>query len=380
MGFPYCSCKIKDGSYRFCVDYRKLNAVTKKDAHPLPRVDDLLDALKGSCMFSTMDLRSGYWQVSVEPRDKVKTAFVTPDGLWEFCRMPFGVSNGCATFQRAIEIVLSGLTYETCLCYFDDVIIPSSNLQEHCKRLSSVLTRFQQHNLRVKASKCSFGASQVLFLEHVVSAQGVHTDPKMIEAVGNLYEPANIDQLRSFLGLAGYYRRFIPNFATVSAPLVALTKKHTKFLWNDAHTKAFTCLQRLLCQALVLSYPNFQQPFILQTDASNLVLVLAVNHFRTYLLGRKFSLITDHSALRWLHSIEAKGRIGRWVMELQEYDFDVKHRPGSDHGNADALSRLPNVKDSDSPIFHSTDSYSYNCATTITPGYNIQAKQMEDPP
>ena len=221
-------------------------------------------------MFSTMDLRSGYWQVSVEPRDKEKTAFVTPDGLWEFCRMPFGVSNGCATFQRAIEIVLSGLTYEICLCYFDDVIIPSSNLQEHCKRLSSVLTRFQEHNLREKASKCSFGTSQVLFLGHVVSAQGVHTDPKKIEAVANLCEPANIDQLRSFLGPAAYYRRFIPNFATVSAPLVALTKKHTKFLWNDAHTKAFTCLKRLLCQAPVLSYPNFQQSFILQTDASNL--------------------------------------------------------------------------------------------------------------
>ena len=178
-------------------------------------------------------------------------------------------------------------------------------------------------------------------------------------------------------------------------------------------------MKRLLCQAPVLSYPNFQQSFILQTDASNLgvgavlsqknqyghdhvlsyasrslterekkfsttekealAVVFAVNHFRTYLLGRKFSLITDHSALRWLHSIEAKGRIGRWVMELQEYDFDVKHRPGSDHGNADALSRLPNVKDSDSPILHSTDSYSYNCATTITPGYNLQAKQMEDP-
>ena len=199
---PIVLVKKKDGSYRFCVDYRKLNAVTKKDAYPLPRVDDLLDALKGSCMFSTMVLRSGYWQVSVEPRDKEKTAFVTPDGLWEFCRMPFGVSNGCATFQRAIEIVLSGLTYETCLCYFDDVIIPSSNLQEHCKRLSSVLTRFQEHNLRVKASKCSFGASQVLFLGHVVLAQGVHTDPKKIEAVANLCEPANIDQLRSFLGLA----------------------------------------------------------------------------------------------------------------------------------------------------------------------------------
>ena len=224
---PIVLVKKKDGKYRFCVDYCKLNAVTKKDAHPLPRVDDLLDALKGLVMFSTMDLRSGYWQVSMNPIDREKTAFVTPDGLWEFCRMPLEVSNGGAIFQRAIEIVLSGLTYEACLCYFDDIIIPLSNLQEHCEHLhlSAVLGRFQQHNLRVKASKCSFGASQVLFLGHVVSAKGVHTDPKKTEAVSQLCEPKNAEQVRSFLGLAGYYCRFIPNFATLSAPLVALTKK-----------------------------------------------------------------------------------------------------------------------------------------------------------
>ena len=416
---PIVLVKKKDGQYRFCVDYRKLNAVTKKDAHPLPRVDDLLDALNGSCMFSTMDLRSGYWQVSVEPSDKEKTAFVTPDGLWEFCRMPFGVSNGCATFQRAIEIVLSGLTYETCLCYFDDVIIPSSDLQEHCKRLSTVLCRFQQHNLRVKASKCTFGASQVLFLGHVVSAHGVHTDPKKIDAVAKLCAPKNVDQVRSFLGLAGYYRRFLPDFATISAPLVALTKKNSKFIWNSAHTKAFTSLKKLLCQAPVLSYPNFHRLFVLQTDASDigigavlaqkdpqghdhvisyasrsltdrekkfsttekeaLAVVFAVNHFRTYLLGKKFSLITDHSALRWLHSIEAKGRLGRWVMDLQEYEFTVHHRPGSDNGNADALFRLPRMQDSELPMLGLADSYNYNCATTLKPGYNLQAKQLEDP-
>ena len=126
---PIVLVKKKDGSYRFCVDYCKLNSITKKDAHPLPRVDDLSDALHGSCLFSTLDLRSGYWQVSVDPKDREKTAFVTPDGLWEFCRLPFGVTGGCATFQRAIEIVLSGLSYDTCLCYFDDVIVPSTNVQ-----------------------------------------------------------------------------------------------------------------------------------------------------------------------------------------------------------------------------------------------------------
>ena len=131
---PIVLVKKKDGSFRFCVDYRKLNAVTRKDAHPLPRVDDLLDSLQGACMFSTLDLRSGYWQISMEPKDREKTAFITPDGLWEFVRMPFGVSNGCATFQRATEIIISGLNYETCLCYFDDVIIPLNSLEQQCER------------------------------------------------------------------------------------------------------------------------------------------------------------------------------------------------------------------------------------------------------
>ena len=158
---PAVLVKKQDGTVCFCIDYRKRNAITKKDAHPLPRVDDLLDALQGPCMFSTLDLHSGYWQISVDPKDQHKTAFVTPSGLWEFQRMPFGVSNGCATFQRAIEIALSGLTYETCLCYFDDVIVPSSNVQQQCDHLAMVLERFCTHNLSVKAAKCTFGANKV---------------------------------------------------------------------------------------------------------------------------------------------------------------------------------------------------------------------------
>ena len=228
--------KKKEGAYRFCVDYRKLNLVTKTDAHPLPQVDGLLDSLIGFQMFITLDLRSGYWQISVAPEDREKTAFVTPDGLWEFLRLPFGVSGGPATYQKAIEIVLSGLNYDTCLCYFDDIIVPSKNIDQQCTRLHALLSRFRKHNLRVKASKCKFADPKVLFLGHVVSDQGVHTNPRKIQDVSALQEPKTIEQVRSSLGLAEYYHRFIPNFAAVSQPLVDLTKKGLNFFGQRSST------------------------------------------------------------------------------------------------------------------------------------------------
>ena len=375
---PIVLVKKKDGSYRFCIDYRKLNLITKNDANPLPRVDDLLDALNGYSMFSTLDLRSGYWQVSMQPEDREKTAFVTPGGLYEFLRMPYGLSTAPATFSRAISIVLSGLSYEICLCYFDDVIIFSRDIHDHCKRLRTVLQRFREHNLRVKASKCSFGADNTA--GHTVSSAGVHTDPSKIMTVQRLPPPANLETLRSFLGLAGYYRKFIPKFATIAAPLTALTKKCMPFIWEDSHQDAFLTLKAHLCSAPILAYPKFDKPFILQTDASNvglgaalaqldtdgtervvsyasrtltpreknystmekeaLAIVFATEHFRYYLLGRQFQIVTDNSALTWLHSVEPKGRIARWIMKLQEFDFTISHRRGGDNQNADALSRL----------------------------------------
>ena len=377
---PVVLVRKKDGTYRFCIDYRKLNLVTKQNANPLPRVDDLLDALNGYSIFSTLDLRSGYWQVSMCPEDREKTAFMTPHGLFEFLRMPYGLSTAPATFSRAISIVLSGLTYEMCLCYFDDVIIFSKDMQQHCERLSTVLQRFRSQNLRVKASKCSFGCDNVVYLGHSVSKYGIHTDPSKIKAIQDLAPPSTLEELRSFLGLAGYYRRFIPRFATIASPLTALTNKGVQFVWTEHTESAFQHLKTCLCSAPILAYPNFDKPFILQTDASDvglgavltqldksghervisyasktltdrernytamekeaLAVVFATGHFRVYLLGRKFQLMTDNRALKWLHTIQPKGRIARWIMDLQEFDFTVSHRPGASNQNADALSRL----------------------------------------
>ena len=396
-----------------------MNQVTKHDSHPLPRVDDLLDALKGYDLFSTLDLRSGYWQVGMNPQDMEKTAFIAPDGLFEFKRMPFGLSTAPATFSRAINIILSGLTFESCLCYFDDILIYSKNIDQHCERLTSVLQRFRQHGLKVKASKCSFGADQVLYLGHTISSTGVHTDPAKIKAIQNLPAPINVEKLRSFLGLAGYYRRFIPHFSSVAAPLTQLTQKSATFQWGAPQQKAFSILKQSLCSAPVLAYPDFDRPFILQTDASNvglgavltqidqkglerviayasstlsqrernysaiekeaLAIVFAVKHFRFYLLGRKFCIVTDNSALRWLHSMEPKGRIARWIMDLQEFDFTVKHRPGGANSNADALSRLNH--DMALPKTSSADITfpDVSCLVSLIPETNLYEAQHNDP-
>ena len=316
----------------------------------------------------------------MNPQDMEKTAFIAPDGLFEFKRMPFGLPTAPAIFSRAISIVLSGLTFESCLCYFDVLLIFSKDIDQHCERLTAVLQRFKKHGLKVKASKCSFGADDPLYLGHTISSKGVHTDPTKIEAIERFPAPVSVEKLRSFLGLAGYYRRFISNFSSVASPLTQLTQKSTTFQWVLPQQKVFSLLKQSLCTEPVLAYQGFERPFILQTDASNvglgavlaqvdhkgsewviayasctlsqrernysamekeaLAIVFAVKHFRFYLLGHRFSIITDNSALRWLHSMEPKGCIARWVMDLQEFDFTATHRPGGSNNNADALSRL----------------------------------------
>ena len=258
----------KDGSTRFCVDYRKLNAITKMDVYPLPRVDDLLDLLSNNDYFSTLDLASGYWQVKMEESSKEKTAFTTEVGLYEFCVMPFGLCNAPVTFQRLMEKVLHGLVGKVCLVYLDDVLVLGKEFDEHLRNLELVWERLRESGLHLKPEKCHLVQEEVEYLGFVVSGRGITTSPSKVQAVKEFPVPEDVTSLRSFLGLSSYYRRFIANFSTIAAPLFHLTKKDVPFVWSNRCQEAFQQLKDTLSSASVLAFPDFTKPFVLETDAS----------------------------------------------------------------------------------------------------------------
>src|SRR6188768_3179422 len=329
--------KKKDGTLRFCIDYRKLNDVTVKDSYPLPRITDCLDALSTGKYFSAFDLRSGYFQVAMEEDDREKTSFTTRSGTYQFKVLPFGVTNGPATFQRLMDLTMVGLNYQICLVYLDDIILMSRTVDEHFDRLVMILERIRSAGLKLKPSKCSLLQRKIAFLGHVISDAGITTDPAKIEAVSTWPTPKNVTEVRSFVGLASYYRRFVKDFAAVAAPLHALTGKNVRFHWTPECQVAFDELKQRLVTSPVLPMPKDEGEYRLDTDASNEAIgavlsqvqdgeeriiayasrtlsgpeknycvtrreLLAVIHFmkqfRTYLLGREFLVRTDHAALR----------------------------------------------------------------------------------
>ncbi|XP_036000896.1 uncharacterized protein LOC118565187 [Fundulus heteroclitus] len=363
---PVVLVRKKDGGVRWCVDYRSLNSLTIKDAYPLPQIEECLDVVGGATMFSTLDLQSGYWQVAVDNNDREKTAFITKWGLYEYTRMPFGLCNAPSTFQRAMELVLRGLQWETLLIYLDDVIVVGNGVDQSLDRLEQVFQRFQSHGLKLKPSKCHLLQEEVLFLGHIVSGEGVRPNPALVKDVQMWKSPDNLQELQAFLGLCNYYRKFVPRFAELANPLHHLLKKGTVFVWTEEHQAAFTKLKERLTTAPVLGYPRPEGKFILDTDASNnsvgavlsqvqwgeervlayascqltpaqqrycvtrrelLAVVRFTRQFRHYLLGRKFLLRTDHGSLTWLFRFKCpEGQLARWLEELSQYDFHIEHR------------------------------------------------------
>ena len=396
---PIVIVRKKDGSIRLCCDYRAINARTRKDSFPLPRIEETLDAVGGATLFSSLDFASGYHQIGMEPEDQHKTAFITPFGLYEYTRMPFGLCNAPATFQRMINATMSPYIFRILICYLDDLLIYSKDLAGHVKALGTVFQRLREINVRLKPSKCEFAMAQVTFLGHQLSAEGIGTDDSKIEAIRDWKTPQTLHEVRSFLGLAGYYRRYVKGFSTIARPLHSLAKqthdRHPKdrdkgekrplgTLWTESCENAFQILKTRLITAPVLGYPDYRLPFELETDASHeglgailsqkqadgvrviayasrtlrgpernprnystmklefLALKWAVcDKFRGYLMGHRFTAVTDNNPLSHLQKARLGALEQRWAADLAIFDFDIVYRSGRQNQAADALSRQP---------------------------------------
>ena len=371
----------KDGSTRFCVDYRRLNAVTKRDRYPLPQIQDIFDAMGGSTVFSTLDLKSGYWQIPMDKRDREKTAFTCHRGHFQFNRVPFGLTNAPAVFQRAMDGILSPVLGRSALVYIDDIVVFSRSTEEHLEHLREVFTLLRGAGLRLKSTKCEFSRDSVELLGYQVSAKGIAPTSEKTKAIRELPAPRNLKTLRSFLGLANYYRQCMDSYARIAEPLLELTRKGVIFEWTVHRQAAFEALKNLLVSPAVMAYPDVRKPYRLYTDACEYAVgavlvqtddagverviqyvshqlnnvqrrwatiekeaygvVYAITKLRPYLYGSDFVVLTDHKPLRSLFTKEmANTKIQRWAVLLAEYGANIQYREGRNNVRADMLSRI----------------------------------------
>lgn len=368
-----------------CIDYRRLNAITVPDYEPIPRIDDVLDALGPSRYFSALDITSGYWHVPMHPDDVSKTAFVTHSGHYEWLVMPFGLKNAPATFQRAMKSVIQRHHLKNVVNYFDDIVVHTTTFEEHLGCLDALLAAFSAENVKFKLKKCQFACTTIDYLGHTISHGTMSPKQANIDAMRRFPEPKSVKDLQRFLGTVNVYRQYIPHFSDISAPLTALLQKNAAWDWSPACEEAFAKLKDHLTRGPVLQIFNPDRPCTLFCDASStgigavlkqpgddctqhpvaylsrkllrheknyavtelecLAIIDAVDKWHCYLHGRPFTVVTDHSALQWLTSIKnPKGRLFRWSLKLSMYDVTFKHLKGTENVEADALSRLPAVQ------------------------------------
>lgn len=413
---PICLVRKKDDSYRFCVDYRLLNEATIKDAYPIPYISAILDRLRDAKYLSSIDIKSAFWTVPLSESSREYTAFTVPGrGLFQFRRMPFGLTNSPATWQRIVDNVLGADLQPSVMVYLDDIILISQDFDEHLRLLSLVFDRLLEAGLIVSLEKCQFCRSELKYLGYVVDRQGLRPDPSKVEAIVGIPPPKNVTEIRRFIGTASWYRRFVPSFSSTISPLTNLTKKNVKWSWTSDCDVAFRSIKEALITAPILTCPDFSRPFILQTDASAyglgavlsqtfdegekvicflsrsltkqemkltvtekecLAVIWSVEKLRHYLEGVHFTVITDHHSLLWLHRLkDPQGRLARWALRLQPYDFTLIHRPGKDHVVPDFLSRsVPVAVDAIETV--NEDSFSF----TTDKWYKAMFSRLEEHP
>lgn len=399
------SGKVK---WRLVVDFRKLNEKTLDDRYPIPNITDILDKL-GKCQyFTTLDLASGFYQVEMDAADVHKTGFSVADGNghFEFLRMPMGLKNSPSTFQRVMDNVLRGLQHVICIVYQDDILVFSTSLQEHVINLCKIFDRLRESNFKIQMDKSEFLKHETPYLGHIITPQGVKPNPDKISAILKYPIPKTPKQIKGFLGLLGYYRRFIPDFARVTKPLTSCLKKGAKITLTSDYIRCFEHCKKLLTNDPILQYPDFTKDFILTTDASNIALgailsqgsigndrpiayasrtlnnseinystiekellaiVWAAKYFRPYLFGRKFKIVTDHKPLQWLMNLkEPNSRLTRWRLKLSEYDYTIIYKKGKTNTNADALSRVEIHNEEIESMIVNISSSSSECSTDST--------------